>query len=105
MEAESTVERQCCRIGDLTKGPQAVWQCRSALYIWESRRWVRRIFLVLPLTRSWVARTGLRLRTVYATGHYLPLPGQPPVEIPSLDHPEGIMRWVAHHSLIVAEKL
>ena len=62
-------------------------------------------FLVLPLTRSWVARTGLRMRTVYATGHYLPLPGQPPVEIPSLDHPEGIMRWVAHHSLIVAEKL
>src|SRR5256714_9964789 len=62
-------------------------------------------FLVLPLTRSWVARTGLHMQTVYATGHYLPLPGQPPVEIPSLNHPERIMRWVAHHSLIVAEKL
>jgi hypothetical protein len=41
---------------------------------------------------------------VSATGHYLLLPGKPPVEIPWLRHPEKIMRWVAHHSIIVAEK-
>lgn len=62
-------------------------------------------FLILPLTRSWVARTGLHFQTVYATGHYLLFPGHPPVEIPLLNHPQKIMRWVAHHSLIVAEKL
>jgi ubiquinone/menaquinone biosynthesis C-methylase UbiE len=61
-------------------------------------------FLVLPLTRSWVAQTGLKTQTVSATGHYWLLPGRPPVDIPSLNHPEKIMRWVAHHSLIVAEK-
>ncbi len=62
-------------------------------------------FLVLLQTRSWVANTGLQLQAVQATGHYLLLPGRPPVEIPWLNHPEKIMRWVAHHSLIVAEKL
>jgi ubiquinone/menaquinone biosynthesis C-methylase UbiE len=61
-------------------------------------------FLVLPLTRRWVAQTGLRLQTVSATGQYLLLPGKPPVEISSLNHPEKVMRWVAHHSLIVADK-
>lgn len=61
-------------------------------------------FLLLPLTRSWVARTGLRVRTVDATGHYLPFPGRPPIEMASLNNPKMIMRWVAHHSLIVAEK-
>lgn len=62
-------------------------------------------FLMLPLTRLWVARTGLKVQTVAATGHYLLLPGAPPVEMPKLNNPEKIMRWVAHHSLIIAEKL
>ena len=61
-------------------------------------------FLLLPLTRSWVAQTGLRLQTVDATGHYLLLPGRPPVEISAMNRPEKMMRWVAHHSLIIAEK-
>jgi len=61
-------------------------------------------FLVLPRTRSWVARTGLRMQTVDATGHYLLLPGQAPIEVASLDYPRKIMRWFAHHSLIIAEK-
>lgn len=62
-------------------------------------------FLVLPLTQSWVTRTGMRLTVVDATGHYLPFPGRPPIEIHSINHARKIMRWVAHHSLIVAEKV
>lgn len=61
-------------------------------------------FLMLPLTRSWVAQTGLKLQEVDAAGQYLPFPGRPPIDVPSLNHPVKIMRWVAHHSLIVAEK-
>lgn len=62
-------------------------------------------FLLLPLTRSWVAQTGLRVSKVDAVGHYLPFPGRPPLEIPLFNNPRRMMRWLAHHSLIVAEKL
>src|ERR1051326_3286586 len=61
-------------------------------------------FLVLPLTRSWVAQTGLRIETVDAPGHYLLLPGRAPWDLPALNQPRAIMRWIAHHSLIVAQK-
>jgi hypothetical protein len=62
-------------------------------------------FLMLPLTQSWVRHTGLQLQAVYALGHYLLLPGKAPIEIPRLNQPQKIMRWLAHHSLIVAAKL
>ena len=61
-------------------------------------------FLLLPLTRSWISRAGLRVETVDATGHYLPFPGRPPIEMAFLNQPRVLMRWIALHSLIVAEK-
>jgi 2-polyprenyl-3-methyl-5-hydroxy-6-metoxy-1,4-benzoquinol methylase len=62
-------------------------------------------FLLLPLTRSWVEQTGLETRTVDASGQYLPFPGRPPIDVPALNHPTKLMRWLAHHSLIIAEKV
>jgi 2-polyprenyl-3-methyl-5-hydroxy-6-metoxy-1,4-benzoquinol methylase len=61
-------------------------------------------FLMLPLTRSWVARAGLRVQTVDAVGHFLPFPGRPPIEMPALNNPRILMRWFALHSLVVAVK-
>ncbi len=60
--------------------------------------------MLLPVTRVWVARTGLRIRAVDAVGHYLPFPGRPPIEIPVLNSPRIVTRWLGLHSLIVAEK-
>ena len=61
-------------------------------------------FLLLPLTRSWLAQAGLRVRVVDSSGHYLLLPGRRPSEIAFLNRPRFLMRWFGHHSLIVAEK-
>lgn len=62
--------------------------------------------LLLPLTRAWVARTGLRVRRTAAVGQYLPVHGRPPLTLTWLEQPRGggPLHWVAHHSLIVAEK-
>jgi SAM-dependent methyltransferase len=59
---------------------------------------------LLPRTRAWVAAAGLRVTRVDAIGHYLPFPGRPPIELPALDRPRRLMRWLGLHSLIVAEK-
>lgn len=61
-------------------------------------------FMILPLTRVWVKRSGLRVRRVDAIGHYLPFPGRPPIEMAFLNNPRILMRWLGLHSLIVAEK-
>ncbi|HXM35232.1 MAG TPA: class I SAM-dependent methyltransferase [Pyrinomonadaceae bacterium] len=61
-------------------------------------------FLLLPLTRSWIARTGLRVSAVDAVGHYLLLPGRLPLELRIFNTPKTLMRWFGHHSLIVAQK-
>ena len=61
-------------------------------------------FMLLPLTRSMVSAAGLKIATVDGVGHYLPIKGRPPVEIPTLDRPRLVMRWFALHSLTVAEK-
>jgi len=61
-------------------------------------------FMLLPRVRSWVARTGLRVVSVDAIGHYLPWPGRPPIEMPALNNPRPIMRWLGLHSLVVGEK-
>ncbi|MFY9570682.1 MAG: class I SAM-dependent methyltransferase [Blastocatellia bacterium] len=61
-------------------------------------------FLVLPVTRGWVAATGLQIRIIDAVGHYFLFPGRAPYEIPTLNSPRILMRWLGHHSLIVAEK-
>jgi len=61
-------------------------------------------FLLLPMTIGWVLRSGLRVTTVDAVGHYLPFPGRPPIEMPIFNNPRTLMRWIGLHSLIVAEK-
>lgn len=61
-------------------------------------------FMMLPLTRAWVARTGLRVVTVDAVGHYLPFPGRPAIEMPIFNNPRILMRWVGLHSMVLAQK-
>lgn len=62
-------------------------------------------FTLFPLTRSWVSRAGLRVRSLDAVGHYLPFPGRRPIELRALNNPRTLMRWFGLHSLVVAEKL
>jgi 2-polyprenyl-3-methyl-5-hydroxy-6-metoxy-1,4-benzoquinol methylase len=61
-------------------------------------------FMLLPLTRAWVAQTGLRIKKVDGIGHYFLWPGQSAKELPALNEPRSVMRWVALHSLVVGEK-
>ena len=80
------------------------------IYLWCCRRHFSEEgqpinqFLLLPRTRAWVKRAGLRVLTVDAAGFYLPFPGRPLVEVPWLGSPRWLMRWLGHHSLIIAEK-
>lgn len=60
-------------------------------------------FMMLPLTVAWVKRAGFRIVAVDASGHYLPWPGRPPRELSSLEAIRSL-RWLALHSLVVAEK-
>lgn len=60
--------------------------------------------MLLPRTRFWVARAGLRVRALDGVGHYLPFPGRPPIELPIFNSPRILMRWLGLHSLIVGEK-
>jgi 2-polyprenyl-3-methyl-5-hydroxy-6-metoxy-1,4-benzoquinol methylase len=55
-------------------------------------------------TRAWVRRAGLRLIRTDGVGHYLPFPGRPPIRVGWLDGGRAVTRWVAHHTLFVAEK-
>lgn len=57
-----------------------------------------------PVTRRWVRRAGLRVVQTVGTGHYLPVPGRPPIELPALEHPPALMKWFAHHSLVIGEQ-
>jgi SAM-dependent methyltransferase len=59
---------------------------------------------LLPRTCGWVRRAGLRIVAVAGVGHYLPVPGRPPVALPALDRGPRVLRWLALHSLVVAEK-
>lgn len=61
-------------------------------------------FMLLPLTRVWVARAGLRVKVVDGIGHYLLWPGRPPKERPFFNQPRALMKWLGLHSLVVAEK-
>lgn len=61
-------------------------------------------FNMLPRTIAWVRRAGLRVRAVDGTGHYLPFPGRAPIRFPGLDRPRKLTRWLALHSLVVAQK-
>ena len=59
---------------------------------------------LLPVTRRWIKRAGLQIACIDAVGHYLPLPGRPPIELASLNDPRRVMRWLGLHSVIVAVK-
>ncbi|HKX30412.1 MAG TPA: class I SAM-dependent methyltransferase [Blastocatellia bacterium] len=61
-------------------------------------------FLVLPLTCMWVTQTGLRLKVVDASGHYLLWPGHLPKDLLWFNRPKTVVKWFGLHSLIVAEK-
>jgi 2-polyprenyl-3-methyl-5-hydroxy-6-metoxy-1,4-benzoquinol methylase len=61
-------------------------------------------FTLLPRTRSWVRRAGLRIVATDAIGHYVPFPGRPPIRVAWLDYPRFLTKWFAHHSLVVAVK-
>ncbi|MGD0485449.1 MAG: class I SAM-dependent methyltransferase [Gemmatimonadales bacterium] len=59
---------------------------------------------LLPRTVGWVRAAGLRIVAVDAAGHYLPVPGRPPVVLPL---PIGVgraLRWFALNSLVVGER-
>lgn len=57
-----------------------------------------------PKSRSWVTRAGLSVVTTEGVGHYIPVPGRQPVRLASLDRFRLFGRWLAHHTLVVAQK-
>lgn len=61
-------------------------------------------FTLLPLTRHWVRRSGLRIVLAISTGHYLPFFGRPPIEMPVLNHGGVFTKWFGLHSLTIGEK-
>jgi len=60
-------------------------------------------FTTIPRTRRWIGAAGLTVRRTDAEGHYLLLPGRAPRRLLALDRLTPL-RWLAHHSLFVAEK-
>jgi 2-polyprenyl-3-methyl-5-hydroxy-6-metoxy-1,4-benzoquinol methylase len=61
-------------------------------------------FLLLPTTRAWVSRAGLRVVLAKSVGHYLPFPGRSPLRMPIFDRAGILTRWLGLHSLIIGEK-
>jgi len=59
--------------------------------------------LLLPRTVLWIRWAGLRVTAVEAAGHYFPWPGAPPRRLDRVQPPR-VFRWLALHSLVVAEK-
>jgi ubiquinone/menaquinone biosynthesis C-methylase UbiE len=60
---------------------------------------------MLPRTRAWVRAAGLRILATESSGHYLPFPGRPPIELMSDGWPRPLLGWFGLHSLVVAEKI
>jgi len=56
------------------------------------------------LTRAWVRRAGLQITAGDGIGHSLPFPGRPPIRFPRLDNPRVLMKWIALHLLVIAQK-
>jgi 2-polyprenyl-3-methyl-5-hydroxy-6-metoxy-1,4-benzoquinol methylase len=61
-------------------------------------------FTLFPRTIAWVRRAGLRILDLDAVGHYVPVPGRPPVRLSALDGARPVTRWFGHHSMVVATK-
>jgi 2-polyprenyl-3-methyl-5-hydroxy-6-metoxy-1,4-benzoquinol methylase len=60
-------------------------------------------FTMIPRTFRWIRQAGLQVEKVRGTGHYLPVPGRPPIRISPLDHVPG-MKLLALHSAFRAVK-
>jgi SAM-dependent methyltransferase len=60
-------------------------------------------YMLLPRTCAWMRRAGFLVRLVDGVGHYLPWPGRAPIEWRRLER-VALLRWVALHSLVVAER-
>lgn len=60
--------------------------------------------LLLPATRDWVRRAGLRVLLTRTVGHYFPIPGRPQIRMPIFDRAGVLTRWFGYHSVVVAEK-
>ena len=58
----------------------------------------------VPRTMSWVRSAGLRPQLVDSCGHYVLLPRRNPIPMRFLDGPRPVLKWLAQHQLIVAEK-
>ena len=58
-----------------------------------------------PKTRTWVRAAGLRVQAIESSGHYLPFPGRPPIDLKIVGRPRFLFRWFGLHSLVVAEKV
>jgi 2-polyprenyl-3-methyl-5-hydroxy-6-metoxy-1,4-benzoquinol methylase len=54
--------------------------------------------------RGWIKAAKLCICLSDSIGQYLPVPGRPPIRVALLEHPRVIMRWLGHHSIVVAEK-
>jgi 2-polyprenyl-3-methyl-5-hydroxy-6-metoxy-1,4-benzoquinol methylase len=61
-------------------------------------------FLLLPTMLGWIKQAGLKIQQVHGIGHYLPFPARPPIRLHLLDRAEGLLRWFALHTLILAAK-
>lgn len=59
---------------------------------------------MLPRTCRWMRRAGLKIVRATATGHYLLVPGRPPVRVPVLDRFGGQLKWFGLHSMVIATK-
>lgn len=87
-------------------GPMGLYRCYLRL---SGRRYSEsgqpiNHFMVLPRTCALLRRAGFRLLTVDGVGHYLPWRGRRPIELRSLNGVRAL-RWLALHSLVVAERL
>lgn len=60
-------------------------------------------FMLLPRTCAWMRRAGFRVVRVDGVGHYLPWPRRTPIEWCRLES-VSFLRWIALHSLVVAER-
>ena len=58
----------------------------------------------LPRTQRWLRRAGLLIRSSDTSGHYLPVPGRPPIRVHGMDALPIPVRGFGLHSLTTATK-
>lgn len=59
--------------------------------------------VLLPLTRAWIIRSGLRVTALDSRGYYLVRHRRPPLRLP-FDRPKLLMRWFGERSFLAAVK-